>query len=126
MKSDKKQLQKELDTFLGKGKTWRKRIFFTIVIVGLLLLVDIYGPGGQVRFYAKWVECGRRPVEARGSGFMNVGAAHYVNSSAVSLVHVSSEYYCTPLEAERAGLSAKPDRYEYPHLEAAGEHVDRE
>lgn len=126
MKSDKKQLQKELDTFLGKGKTWRKRIFFTIVIVGLFLLVDIYGPTGQIPYYTKWITCGQKPVMERGPGLMGVGAAHYVDSLLINPIRGGAVYYCTPFEAEKAGLSANPDVYRYPHLEAAGEQVNRE
>ena len=48
--------------------------------------------------------------------FSKWGALHYYNPQAVSLMRGSPDYFCTPIEAERAGYSANLDRYEFPHL----------
>lgn len=42
----------------------------------------------------------------------------YAFAPTFSLIRLSPEYFCTPLEAEQAGYSASPHQYEFPHLKA--------
>lgn len=92
-----------------------------VVLFFAWLIFDLSGFGDNIRFYRKWVECGIKPVSTKGSGFMNAGAKHYYESPAIEPMRASIDYFCTPIEAERAGYSANPKRYEFPHLDAAGE-----
>ncbi len=108
----------------GQQQPRRKISRKVFIIVGIFLawlVFDLSGFGDNIRFYRKWAECSMKPVSTKGSGFMNSGAKHYYESPTIALMRASIDYYCTPLEAERAGYSASQDRYEYPYLEEAGE-----
>ena len=80
-------------------------------------IYDLSAFGGNIQFYSKWAECGQKPVAIAGSGYFNSGAVHYYNPSDITLSRHSPEYFCTPLEAEQAGYSSSPDRYEFPNLD---------
>ena len=99
-----------------------------LIVLGILAAViisyDFYIPG-NIRFYAKWVSCGQRPVGSRGSGLFNVGVPHYEKVELLRLFHGHMDYYCTPLEAERAGYSANPEVYDFPRLSEIGEYNRR-
>lgn len=66
-----------------------------------------------MHFYAKWVECGRRPLEGVGGW---AGVPHYYEGAVFAPLR-SKNLFCTPLEAEQAGYSANEDRWDQPHLE---------
>ena len=89
-----------------------------IVVVILVMLIGLYDVtiGNNTRFYAKWIECGSKPFEAKGSGYLNAGAKYYYEPSSFPGIHASIDYFCTPLEAEKAGYSATPDSYNFPNL----------
>lgn len=108
-----------------KNKTKNK--FFTrsttaqkVILVAILLLIlanDLFLFGGNIEFYSKWMTCGQRPVVAKGSGYLNQHTLHYVETPSLALFRgAGSVYFCTPLQAEQAGFSANPDRYEFHHL----------
>lgn len=103
-------------------KVWKKhrnRVITTIFLVFLIIfiLVDTLSPiGGQIRFYAKWIECGQLPYEQRGSGYFNEKSPHYVRSSLGTIIRTHKTYYCTPKEAEMAGYSASSHEAVFPHL----------
>ena len=88
-----------------------------VIILGGILLFDILTPyGGNVHFYREWMRCGQRPYESH--VLPGGGVGYYVQSPAVSIFRGNTTiYYCTPLEAERAGLSANSHQYHFPHLE---------
>ena len=112
---------KERNGFTKKQKT------LTIIVgvfLALILAYDFTIPR-NIYFYAKWVQCGQRPVGSRGSGFFNVGAPHYEKVQLFRVFRGHISYYCSPLEAERAGYSANPDYYDYPHLKELGEYRKR-
>ena len=81
-------------------------LVFTILIV----LFDISPFGGSGRFYSKWIECGRKPVEitsAPGAGF-----AWYEESQSFSPVRFGYlTYFCTPEEAGAAGYASSRNGY---------------
>lgn len=90
-----------------------------IVVSGLVLLVlfDMFTPiwGGQIRFYAKWVECGQKPIQADGdiAGYIE----YHKPSPVFSLLRSNHmNYFCTERQAELAGLSNSGDFYDYPYL----------
>ena len=95
-----------------------KKYKYAIIAVTIIALVlfDFSPFGGNIRFYKKWIECGQKPVATKGSGYMNVGAKHYIEPSSWPGMHSTIEYFCTPLESEQAGYSARPDQYDFPHL----------
>jgi hypothetical protein len=87
-----------------------------LAVVVLLLAFDLSPFGGNMKFYSTWIRCGQKPVATAGSGYFNVGAAHYYEPSSFPGLHVTIDYFCTPLEAEQAGYSANPNSYSFPHL----------
>mgnify|MGYP006967756876 FL=1 len=89
-----------------------------IIVVAILITFELSPFGGNIRFYAKWIECGQKPVATSGSGYLNDGATYYFNPSPWPGAHPTIEYFCTPLQAEIAGYSANPNRYEFPHINA--------
>lgn len=97
-------------------KSLVRKIIIITSVIALVLVYDVL-IGGNIRFYSKWIECGQKPVPTKGSGFMNAGAIHYFEAPNISLIRPSIEYFCTPLEAEKAGYSASKHQYEFPHLE---------
>ena len=98
-------------------KRWiRKRlIIISLCILIPILILDLLPTGGNMRLWAKWIECGQKPVaEDVGLGVV----PSYEEPESFLLMRLSQpDYYCTPLEAEKAGLSANEDYYEYPHLD---------
>ena len=97
----------------------RVRTIILSVVIGLFLVYDLSGIGGNIRFYTKWITCGQKPVR---SGIMFVGLVpHYEESPVFSMMCLSPPLFCSPIDAERAGYSANIERYEFPHLKAAGE-----
>lgn len=105
-----------------------KKKFFTrstivqkIILVAILLLIlanDIFLFGGNIRFYARWAGCGQKPVAAMlsDSYIVGRGVPNHFEPPDVALFRMQPEYYCTPLEAERAGYSSNPDVYEFENL----------
>ena len=98
-------------------KRWiRKRLI--IIFASLLtvaLLIDITPFGGNIRFYAKWIECGQKPVAE--DNFLSRVPSYKEPDSFLPMRLSQPDYYCTPLEAEKAGLSADSQRHYYPHLD---------
>lgn len=83
-------------------------------VVTILLALDILGIGDNIRFYSKWLECGREPLVTE-NGYK--GPSHYLKASeARSPLRGPLPYFCTPLDAELAGYSASPDSYYFPYL----------
>lgn len=99
-------------------KKKQRRLIAIIVgaLVILVILFDLTPFGGNVRFYTTWIGCGQKPVATSGSGYMNSGAINYYEPSPFPGIHPTIDYFCTPLEAEKAGYSASPNQYEFPHL----------
>ena len=93
------------------------KVVAVLVVLGGIFLLDILTPfGGNVHFYSEWMRCGERPYESK--TYLGGHIEFYQKAPIVSVLRGNTtKYYCTPLEAERAGLSADPQRYEFPHLE---------
>lgn len=98
-------------------KEWKMAISITAVTFAIVAVAYDLIIGGNINVYAKWISCGQRPVEVRGSGLMNVGVRHYIPSPTLDVFHTRT-LFCTPLEAEMAGYSANPNEYDFPHLRA--------
>ncbi len=108
----------------SKPATKKPRRFIKIAIIcGVILatiaVVDVFTfVGGNMRFYVRWMECGERPYSA----YTPLGGylSHYVPGPIFTIFRQNTEYYCNPLEAEKAGISASPSQYEFPTLKEQG------
>lgn len=91
----------------------RSSLLIAASLIILLFLFDISPFGGSMSFYAKWVECGRKPVKTASLP----GMIWYEETKPFELIRSGYQtYYCTPLQAEEAGYSANSDSYDFPHL----------
>ena len=108
--------------FLGIKTTKKgKKIFIIASILLGLILFDLFTPfGGNIRFYSTWISCGQKPVRER-MGIWRTVESYETSPAFGAFFGNLTEYYCSPIEAERAGLSADIERYSYPHLDGAGE-----
>lgn len=88
-----------------------------IMLICLGILVVIFQLGNII-FYVQWLGCGHKPYE--GSTDLIVESAiqppWYKESKTFQLYRNTPPYFCTPLEAERAGYSASQNYYDFPHL----------
>ncbi len=107
----------------SKPATKKPRRFIKIAIIcGVILVaitaIDIFTvAGGNIRYYAKWVECGERPYRRAA---LPAGIPYYQTTPVFSLFRNHHVYYCNPLEAEKAGISASQNQYEFPVLKEQG------
>jgi len=104
---------------MARDKT--KKIYnekILVLVVGLLLIgtYDCF-IGGNARFYAKWISCGQRPVTTNPTLLLAGHVQYYDKAPPFSLVRMSPEYFCTPLEAEQAGYSASKHEYQFPNMQ---------
>lgn len=92
------------------SKKQRALVYIIVfLLIGLVLDVAV---AHNIRFYAKWIECGQKPVTVSAT---YKGPRYYEEASALPVL-LRPTSFCTPLEAERAGYSASPTQYEFPHL----------
>lgn len=91
-----------------------------LLLASLYILYDSSPFGGTTRYYAKWVECGSRPVSSDNTFLAGVGGGWVASYLTNSYTELQPDYFCTPLEAEKAGYSASSDRYYFPAMEQAG------
>lgn len=90
-----------------------------MVFVAMLVVFELSPFGGNVRFYAKWIECGQKPIASDVSMGFGAKVKNYTTPSAFQPLRFGQpSYFCTPLEAEIAGYSANPSRYEFPNINA--------
>ncbi len=108
--------------FLGIKTTKKgKKIFIMALILLGLILFDLFTPfGGNIRFYSTWISCGQKPVRER-MGIWRSVESYEISPAFGAFFGNLTEYYCTPIEAERAGLSADVNVWDFPHLREAGE-----
>jgi hypothetical protein len=107
--------QKSIATRQNKQKQQmlRRGVITLVIILILFILFDISPFGGSLTFYHKWIECGRKPVKTQSLP----GRVWYEETQPLELVRSGYEtYYCTPLEAEKAGYSSSSNSYDFPHL----------
>ena len=103
----------------NSNKSYKTKTIILLVLVGLFLIYDLSGVGGNIRFYAKWVACGQKPVR---QGIMMAGfTPYYEESPTFSILRLSTPLFCSPIDAEQAGYSANSEKYEFPHLKDTGE-----
>lgn len=117
-KAKKARASAKNEEVIGRNVAQLKKVSIVLaVILVLLVLFDFTPFGGSIRFYAKWIECGNRPMTISGSGYLNAGVSHYYPAPVISLTRGSNRpYFCTALEAEQAGYSANEHVYSFPEL----------
>lgn len=89
---------------------------FVAIFIGLFTVVayDLW-IGGNIQYYSKWIACGQKPVVT--AALAGGGVNYYKETDAISFLRGANKaYFCTPLEAEKAGYSANQDTYVFPHL----------
>lgn len=90
-----------------------------VILAAVLVAFELSPFGGNVRFYAKWAECGSKPIAGGGELALGQEVISYKESPAFQpLRFIQPEYFCTPLEAELAGYSANPNSYEFPNIDS--------
>ena len=99
----------------NKKSTLKKIVIISSIVI-TVVLIDLFAFfGGHLRYSWNWIRCGGTLYQSDSKLWS--GVRHYRSVPAVSLFHQHVDtYYCSPLEAERAGLSADPDTYRFPHL----------
>ncbi|HMQ95651.1 MAG TPA: hypothetical protein PKD19_00345 [Candidatus Saccharibacteria bacterium] len=83
-----------------------------LVTLGIVwLITDLIGIGGNIRFYAKWIECGRKPVV---SAYVFKKTPHYIeNTPILPTIRLLPDQFCSPKEAELAGYSVNESGYDF-------------
>lgn len=106
-RANTKDKRKYLNT---KGR--RLVLVFVIIFIPLVLF-DLSPFGGGIKFYSKWIECGKKPVKTAGAP----GIIWYEEPNSFDVVRSGYQtYYCSPLQAEQAGYSANSSSYVFPNL----------
>lgn len=107
---------KESNTKVRKRSRFTRGAYIIGVVLVVCLIVDLVGVGGNIRFYAKWIECGQKPVEIQGSGFFNSGVSHYLETASTPRLLRNPNQFCSAFEAEQYGYSSNPNYYDFPEL----------
>lgn len=95
----------------------------SFALVAVLLLAAVFydlstvGGGNNLRLYVKWATCGSWPVESVGRVAGEVSSYQSAQGFAIAF-RGGAEYFCTPLEAEKAGYSASSHQDQFPNLRA--------
>ena len=87
----------------------------TLITVTSLIVFDLSPFGGNIQFYTKWIDCGKRPLEAT-AGF--AGSVPHYYEGAVFAPMRSKKLFCTPGKAERAGYSSNEHSWQQDHIYA--------
>lgn len=99
----------------------KKRIAIIIVVViAVWLILDLL-IGGNIRFYAKWAQCGQKPVVATGSSYEGE-VPNYKAAPTFSMVRLSPKQFCTARAAELRGYSANKYQYQFLHTTSQDRH----
>ena len=97
------------------------------ILICLLIAFDLSPLGGNIRFYKKWSECGQKPVGVNLEWNFGGGTLpNYGTPPSFELLRFRKQtYFCTELDAEKAGYSADPKQYEFPAIKKYNaEHPD--
>lgn len=100
----------------SKGHRRRWAAIVAVAVVVAVVLIDLSPFGGNIVFYAKWIECGNKPTAVYGSGLFNSGSPHHADVPSYPTLLRTRTPFCTSLEAEQHGYSANPNQYDFPEL----------
>lgn len=94
--------------------TARKLLKVVGIFLCIVLVIDLTPLGGNIPMYINAIRCGHLPLQDE---VMYTGQIpHYGQAPTFDILRGYGKYYCTPEEAERAGLSADERYYSFPHL----------
>lgn len=93
---------------------WKRSCIILAVIIGLFWFDSVFV--GSVPFYAKWIQCGQKPVERQVKLASSASWYHEVGPIRLPAWPATNDFFCTPHDAEMAGISASQYGYEFPHL----------
>lgn len=100
-----------------KSKQHFRTSLVVCAIILALFVIDLTPLGGNLKFYASWIGCGRRPVATNPTWRLAGDPQYYADAPMFGVLRGGTKYFCTPLQAEEAGYSASPDTYVFPELE---------
>ena len=104
--------KKQKEELAHKKKVYKRTAILSIVVI---VVFDIL-IGGNIVFYSKWISCGQKPIVTNQKWRMEGDPPYYEASVPIKMLRGLPDYFCTPLEAEKAGYSANENRYDFPHL----------
>lgn len=101
-----------------KIKTKKDVLFAIGGAIIVLILLDLTPLGGNTVAYYNYLNCNRNLYQVPLVSYRKL--PHYVESSmAPAVLRGYPTYFCSPEDAERAGYSADPESYSFPHLPKA-------
>ncbi|MEO8691478.1 MAG: hypothetical protein ABI397_01690 [Candidatus Saccharimonas sp.] len=98
------------------NKALKRTAIVVGVVLALLIIIDLTPFGGNIAAYTKWAQCGHRPVGTSFGGAFTNGLPYYTEAEDFGLFRGATPYFCTPMDAERAGYSTNEDHYDFPNL----------
>lgn len=86
-----------------------KRVVVIVILalIGVAVLMDTI-VGGNILFYTKWIECGRKPVQLYTNTFWNAADYYYSSPAAIDPLRGNHRYVCTESEAKNMGYRERP------------------
>lgn len=100
-----------------KNRPSNKLILIVIAILFITTLAYDFSPfGGNITFYSNWIRCGQKPLHEVKQFMGDVSYYEEPKTFQPLRYFPSNQYYCTPLEAEQAGLSDNSYTMRRPHL----------
>lgn len=84
------------------------------IIVAVVILFDLTPLGGNITTYSWWLRCGGRPLQSGPTAFYDV--PYYIPTPVFKIFRGTPKYFCTVIQAEKAGYSASRDSFNFPHL----------
>ncbi|MDO4773578.1 MAG: hypothetical protein Q4A37_00400 [Candidatus Saccharibacteria bacterium] len=85
-------------------KTVIKHIIIIIILflLGTAVLVDTV-IGGNIRFYAKWIECGQKPIQLDEGVVYKRSKQYMISPAVIDVTRGNQSYVCTEAEARERG-----------------------
>ena len=94
-----------------------KRAFILVgVVLFVIVTVDLTPLGGNIRYYHKINQCGNTPYITHFS-FRTNRLYYQKDTSKFEILRGFKTYYCSPLEAEKAGGSFSEYEVSYPAID---------
>lgn len=98
------------NNYRKKSKSGLRAIIIILSIFILVLLFDLSPLGGNIQFYARWIECGQKPV--RLTSAPGAGLVWYESPPSFEPVRFGYyTYFCTAQEATAAGYASSENGY---------------
>lgn len=92
----------EGDRQIEKGIAKHIIAIVLLTLLGVAVLVDTV-IGGNIRFYAKWIECGQKPIQLDEGIAYKRSKQYMISPAAVDVNRGNQSYVCTEDEARERG-----------------------